>query len=159
MTTYYRPSAPGGRVLAGHCVTAESIIEFGVLRLQASVIKGQKYWLVVLRLPSRKPAHVPWQTVRFATADFHIRDLSTGALSSGLPVAVLRNDEYDSVVDPYDLARPGDWLYSIDVNVSALPPERFELWLPPMVLDGHEIRYSPIVFERKIWEGISPFNC
>ncbi len=158
-TSYYRPSMEGGQVLARHCVPTESIVEFGALPMLASVIEGNNGWFVVLSLPARRPAQQMWQTFHFTTPDFRVRDLDSGVTVERLSVSVLRDDRWDSPVEPYRPPRPGGWLYSVDVKLPGPPPEKFELLIPALVIDGHEVRYPPIRFERKTWMGISPFNC
>ncbi|MDE2606757.1 MAG: hypothetical protein KGL68_12640 [Burkholderiales bacterium] len=158
-TTYYRPSMPGGQVLAGRCVPTESAVAFGALPMEARVVEGQIGWFVVLSLPSRRPAQLAWRTFHFAAADFRVRDPASGITTPALPINVLRDDRRDSVVEPYSPAQGAGWLYSVDVRLAGPPPERFELLLPPVVIDGAQVRYAPILFERKVWVGASPFNC
>ena len=98
-TTYYRPSMDGGEVLAKHCVPAESIVEFGDLPLQASVIEGHRVWVVALGLPSRRPLQLTWQTFYFATSEFYVRDPANGITTDRLPISVLRDDRSNSVVE------------------------------------------------------------
>ena len=157
--TYYHPSMDGGQVLARHCVPTESIIEFGPLPIEASVIEGHNAWFAVLGLPSKRPPKLSWQTFHFATSDFYIRDSLTGVTTDKLPISVLRDDKSDTVREPYRPPSTKGWLFSIDVKLPGPPPERFELLLPPVVIDGKEVRFPPIRFERKIWMGVSPFNC
>lgn len=158
-TTYYRPAMDGGRVLAKHCVPTESIVEFGTLPFQASVIEGQNAWYVVLGLPAKKPPQLTWRTFHFGASNFRTRDPVSGITTSELSISVLRDDKSESVVEPYSPTRPGAWLYSIDVKLPSPPPDKFELLIPPVVLDGKEIQFPPIHFERKLWVGISAFNC
>lgn len=158
-TSYYRPSMEGGRVLARHCVPTESIVEFGSLPMQASANDGSNALFISLSLPSKRPAQSAWQTFHFAAPEFRVRNLDSGVMIEGVSVRVLRDDSSDSVVDPYHPPRAGSWLYSIDVKLPGPPPEKFELLIPPLMIDGREVRYPPIRFERKIWMGISPFNC
>jgi hypothetical protein len=158
-TSYYRPSMEGGQVLARHCVPTESIVEFGALPMQASIIEGNNGWFASLSLPSKRPSPPAWKTFHFATPDFQMRDLDTGVTTGGLPVRVLRDDKSDSPVEPYRPPQTGGWLYAVDVKLPGPPPEKFELLMPALVIDGREVRYPPIRFERKTWMGISPFNC
>ncbi len=158
-TSYYRPSMEGGQVLARHCVPTESIVEFGALPMQASASDGNNALFVSLSLPSKRPTQTAWQTFHFATPDFRVRDLESGATVEGLSVRVLRDDGSDSLLEPYRPPRPSGWLYSVDVKLPGPPSAKFELLIPALVIDGHEVRYPPIRFERKTWVGISPFNC
>ena len=159
VTTYYYPSMDGGQVLARHCVPTESIIAFGELPIQASVIEGNNGWFVSLRLPSKRPPLSTWQAFHFTSSDFHVRYPDSGVTTERLPVSVLRDDKSDSMVEPYHPPRPRTWLYAIYVKLPGPPPEKFELLIPSLVIDGREIRFLPLRFERKIWMGISPFNC
>ncbi len=158
-TSYYRPTMEGGQVLARHCVPTESIVEFGPLPLQAVANEGNNALFISLSLPWRRPAQTAWQTFHFTTPEFRVRDLDSGASIEGVSVRVLRDDNSDSLVEPYRPQRPGGWRYSVDVKLPGPPPKKFELLIPPLVIDGHEVRYPPIRFERKTWVGISPFNC
>ncbi len=158
-TSYYYPSIEGGRVLARHCVPTESIIEFGSLPIQASVIEGNNGWIVLLTLPAKRPPQPTWQTFHFTTPDFRAHYPDRGGTSDRLQVSVLRDDKSDSVVEPYHPPRPGSWLYAIDIKLPGPPPEKFEILLPSLMIDGREVRYPPLRFERKTWVGISPFNC
>lgn len=158
-TSYYYPSMEGGRVLAKHCVPTESIIEFGSLPMQASVIEGNNGWFVLLDLPAKNPPQPTWQTFHFATPDFRAHYPNDGITTDSLPIQVLRDDKSDSAVEPYRPTQPRSWLYAIDIKLPGPPPERFEILIPPLLIDGREVRYPPLRFERKTWVGISPFNC
>ena len=124
-TTYYYPSMDGGQVRSRHCVPSDSILEFGALPLQASVIEANNGWLILLTLPAQRPPQRTWQTFRFTTADFHVRDLDSGIAIHRLPTRVLRDDGSESIMQSYSPARPGRWLYAIDVKLPAPPPARF----------------------------------
>ncbi len=157
-TSYYHPAMEGGRVLSRHCVPTESIVEFGELPLRASVSEANNSWLVLLGLPAKRPPTQTWQTFRFSSSDFRVRYLD-GGMSDTLPISVLRDDKSDSAIEPYRPPRPDGWLYALDVRLPGPPPVSFELIMPALLIDGREVRYPPLRFERKTWMGISPFNC
>lgn len=156
---YYRPSMEGGHILARRCVPTESIVEFGALPMQASVIEGHRAWEIALGLRPMKTLQPTWQTFHFATSDFYVRDLVSGITTNSLPISVLRDDKSSSAIEPYRMAGRGQGLFTIYVELPGRPPERFEFLLPPLLIDGKEVRFPPIRFERKVWTGISPFNC
>lgn len=131
-----------GEVLARHCVPTESIVEFSALPIQASVIEGHGTRDTAVRLPSKHPPQLTWQTFHFVSSDFYVRDLANGITTDRLPVSVLRDDASDSVVEPYHATRPGPWLFTIYVELPDPPTERFEFLLPAIVIDGQEILVS-----------------
>jgi hypothetical protein len=149
----------GGKVVARHCVPTESIVEFGDLPFQALVIERRGSSVVVLRLPARATSRPAWRTFHFTAADCSVRDLAGGVTAHRWATNVIRDDNSDSVVEPYKVTRPGRWLYTIYVGLPKPPAQAFEFLLPPRVIVGREVQFPPIRFERKSWMGISPFNC
>jgi hypothetical protein len=158
-TTYYRPSMAEGRILTRHCVPTESIVEFGSIPFQASVMEGSNGWFFTLWLPWKRPPDSTWRSFHFTASDFRLRDLGSGVTTSSLAVSVSRDDKLESIVEPYRPPRPKDWFYSIEVKFPGPTPEKLEILIPPLVIDGREVRFAPIRFERQLWMGISPFNC
>ena len=158
-TVYYRPSMEGGQILARHCVPTKSIIEFGTLPLQVSLVEGNNGWSVIMGLPVKRPPHTSWQTFHFTSSNMQLRNLDNGELITLQQAFVLRDDDSNSIITPYRPLRPGRWLFTVDMKLPTPPPNEFELLVPSMVIDGHEVHFPPIHFERKMWMGISPFNC
>lgn len=158
-TTYYRPSMAEGRILARHCVPTESIVEFGPLPFQATVMGGEDRWYFVIGLPWTRLPESHWEAFHFVTSDFHLRDLDSGNTIRPQAVSVSRDDKVDSIVEPYRLPRSKSWSYSIELKLPGQAPDKLEILIPPVVIDGREVRFAPLRFERKIWMGISPFNC
>lgn len=159
VTTYYRPAVEGGRLSAGRCVPTESIVTFGALPIEARVVEGRDNWYLMLDIDPQGAAVPRWQSFRFGTGDFRIRDLDTGVIVKGLSVAVRRDDETASVLERYRRPASGRIAYAVEIGVPGTPPRRFELLLPTAEIDGVETVFPPVRFERRTWVGISPFNC
>jgi hypothetical protein len=161
--SYYRPEVDGGRVLKRHCVLTESIVEFnlpdanGRLHVRAWADNG-KYVNQVSLFFSGKA----WREIHFTSADFLIRDVENHSTLNASSIIVYKADGiFNLTTEPY-LAPPersGLFRFHVQINVSRPLPNNFELLSPPIAIDGEEIVFPIIRFERKQWIGVSPFNC
>lgn len=163
-TTYYRPSLAGGTVLASHCVPTESNLVFQVGPLWVHAVANQAMNGVIVNLDlssqsfrARQPL-ASWRTFHFNEGGFSVRDLDSGATTQNLQARVFRQDKSNTLSDPYRL-QAGQGSYWVDVYLPNPPPERFLLLGPSIVIDGLEMQFPPLRFERKVWVGVSPFNC
>lgn len=159
VATYYRPAVDGGRLSAGGCVPAKSVVTFGVLPLEARVVEGARDWFVLLDIVAPEGAPAQWQSFRFETAEFRVRDTATGVVLDGPAITVRRDDRVDTVEVPYRRAATGRPAWSVELMWPGRPPRRFELLFPPAAIDGVSTRFPRVRFERRTWVGASPFNC
>lgn len=159
VATYYRPAVDGGRLSAGGCVPAKSVVTFGVLPLEARVVEGARDWFVLLDIVTPEGAPAQWESFRFETAEFRVRDLDTGTDLQATSVDVRRDDGAGTVLAPYRRPASGRIAYAIEIRVLGTPPRRLELTMPPAEIDGTATAFPRVRFERKQWVGISPFNC
>jgi hypothetical protein len=157
-TTYYGPSVDGGRVVTrGHCVPLPTDVLFrvGTLPVRARVMEGYRSTYIAVRLGATSTptgeSRPAWRTFHFTADRFIVRDLERSADTTfdGL----INSDTEQPVTIP---ATSSYWL---EVHLPKPVPARFELVSPPIVIDGREYRFPTIRFARKLWVGISPFNC
>lgn len=160
-TTYYVPTMDGGHAIQqSSCMQVKSVIEFGQLPLQVLVQRAANGSLVgSVKLPMQKPYHPAWQSFYFKTSKFYVRDSANGPKKPVKSVKVFRNDQVKSMLEPYYSTTGKHWFYFIDIVLPDMDGKGFDLFLPPVVIDGHERHYPPIHFEKKVWVGLSPFNC
>ena len=155
-TVYYRPSVDGGKVVTAHCVPTQSNIDFqvGSLPIRARANEGQNGTIVSLT-----PSASSWKTFHFTTTNFAVRNLDSGVTIRNLLVRVMRHDKSDLITEPYHVQTEKGHYYWLDVYLPRPTPENFEILSPSIMLDDKEFKFPPIRFERKVWVGISPFNC
>lgn len=156
---YYRPSAEGGRVVAGRCVPLPSRTEFVVdnVRVSAhvSTVRGRQF--VSLSLYP-----FPTQTIHFLSERFELRE---GAQGRPIPVASLeafRHDREKALTEPYphgNAAPTASPYFNVLIYMDDTSTEVFELRSPPIAVDGVERPIPVIRFKRETWVGVSPLNC
>ena len=157
-TTYYGPSVDGGRVVTrGHCVPLPTDVLFqtGPLSIRARVMEGYRSTYIAVRLganatPAGESAPA-WRTFHFTADRFIVRDLERKT-----------DTTFDGLMNP-DRAQPvtvpTTTPYWLEIHLPKPVPARFELISPAIVVDGREWPFPTISFARKLWVGISPFNC
>ncbi|MCB1614680.1 MAG: hypothetical protein KDI30_01575, partial [Pseudomonadales bacterium] len=162
-TVYFHPSVENGVVTTPHCVPAESIIDFqlgeGEHRLQVRALadNGDTVHQVALFFGGNH-----WRSIHFFDTGFVIRDLESHVIITPSSLLAYKVDSIEPLtVEPYlaPAGRPGLSRFSVQINTAEPLPDNFELQSPPAVVDGEQIAFPPIRFERKVWAGISPFNC
>ena len=161
--TYYRPVVDGGKVLKRHCVPTESIVEFnlpdadGRLHVRAWAENGKYVNQIALFFSGKA-----WREIHFTSADFRIRNLEENLIQSASSVVAYKADGMANLTpEPY-LAppeKPGLARFQVQINSDRPLPDSFELLSPTVVIDGQRIIFPAIRFEKKLWMGISPFNC
>lgn len=157
-TTYYGPSVTGGQVVVrGHCVPLPTDILFqvGTLPVRARVMEGYRSTYIAVRLGADSaPASEPgpaWRTFHFTASRFIVRDLQRRTETT-----------FDGLMNPdrdQPVTAPASAPYWLEIHLPKPVPARFELVSPPLVVDGKELPFPTIGFARKLWVGISPFNC
>jgi len=157
---YYRPTVEGGAVMKGHCVPLESGVDFlvGPVPVVTRVLttrNGDFVYLSIKRVPDTE--------FHFKSARFSIREKG-GRVLAEPKLEIDRDDRLDTVTAPFPQeAQPGARkvvaTFRIYVPLPSPVPESFELNVPPLVVAGREYPFPAVGFERKVWMGISPFNC
>lgn len=160
--TYYRPSVEGGQLRQPRCVPTKSLVDF-------TIGNSRKYLLIRALSDNGKHVHQvalffsdgSLEKFHFASTDFRIFDLDKKImLRPSSVVAYLKSGQGALTTEPYYLkAGKGPVLLSVQINVPGMLPANFKLLSPSIVIDGEEIALPVIHFERKVWVGISPFNC
>ena len=92
-----------------------------------------------------------WQTFHFTSDRFLVRDLARNV--------DMTFDEVMNRAQSLPVTAPTIVPYWLEIHLPKPVPASFELISPPIVVDGQEYPFPPIKFERKLWVGISPFNC
>ena len=160
---YYRPSVAGGTTVQRHCVPTPSIVEFelagnkGSLRIRALADRGKHVNQVSLNFHGRA-----WSEVHFTSTDFRLRDGAMHLVAGASSVlADTRDGTSPLTTEPYQAPpeRPGLSRFDVQIRFSDPLPDTFELLSPPIVIDGRQVDFPPILFQRSTWVGISPFNC
>jgi len=153
--SYYRPTLEGGTIVEERCVPIESGVDFAVgwLPVRARVIQGKDGDRIALIL-----SPMPGQEIRLTSNRFAVRDLATGQVLENLSIEVYRDDRLDSMTSPSPRV-PGARSFWVYVVLPEPAPAEFELTSPAVLVNGIEHAFPVIRFERKVWMGISPFNC
>ena len=156
--SYYAPSVADGQVVtSGHCVPlpTDAVFQVGTLPARARVMEGYRSTYIAVRLGSDlmttsdpKPS---WRTFHFTRDRFLVRDLARNV-----------DMTFDKVMNrdrSLPVTAPTIAPYWLEIHLPKPVPASFELISPSIVVDGQEYPFPPIKFERKLWVGISPFNC
>lgn len=156
-TTYYYPSADGGVVHAKRCVPTESLLDINIegnhesIQIRTYAHEAKLFDFVYLGF-----SRGAWERINFTSTDFKIIDLENNSTISDLSVFTLKHDGFSKLnTEPYAAS---DVNY-VQVRLPEPMPEKFELIVPSVIVDGDKIKIPAIRFERKLWVGISPFNC
>lgn len=163
--TYYHPSADGGEVRAKHCVPTESLLDIEIksahksIKIRAWADEGKRFNQVYLGFSGES-----WDKINFTSTNFKMVDLDKNLTISDLSVFASKHDGFsklstESYAAPH--GRPGmhKTRFSVQVRLPDPMPDKFELVIPSIIVDGNEINIPVMQFERKVWVGISPFNC
>lgn len=155
--SYHRPSVEGGQTLSARCVPIQSTVDLSVGLMPVRAGLDRKHVFLSL-------SRMPWQTIRFSSGEFRIRDLQSGRTIEAGSVEVFRDDGSKSLTAPYPQgagtrAARGGSSFWVHVNLRDPIPEVFELIVPSVLVDGVEERFPAIRFEQQRWVGMSPLNC
>ncbi len=161
--TYYRPTSNIGNVLTGHCIPTDSAIEFKLpshnshIRVRVWADNGDEIKQVSIFFSGEG-----WNEIHFTSANFQIHNIENNTITVPSSVIAYKTDGFSNVfTEPY-LAppeRPGAFRFQIQINSKNPLPNSFELLSPTIVIDGEDIEFPPIRFDKKQWIGISPLNC
>ena len=163
--TYYRPAAEGGQVRAQHCVPVESLLDLEIknakksVKIRAWADDGKYINQVYLGFSGGL-----WSNIKFTSTDFKVIDLDKNITIDSVSVFADKHDGFSKLnTEPYTApdVRAGLQVprFSVQVRLPDPMPKNFELSIPSILIDGDEIELPTIRFERKVWVGISPFNC
>jgi hypothetical protein len=162
--TYYRPSVDGGVVVTGGgCIPTNSRVKFSIenmLQIDANAFfnRRTKQLTIVLDL-----VHFPGHKVFFSSDQFKVNDIQKGSSISGVSVSASRSDGIEYLGKPLPTEdksiSPLDFNFSVYISFPDMDIGLFELLSPSIFIDGTEIEFPTIQFDRKIWMGISPLNC
>ena len=162
MASYYRPSVMGGQLRTPSCVPTESLVDFTVgngrvqLPIRAFADDG-KYVRQVALFFSRGS----WKTFHFVSTDFRIHDLDKNITIQPAAVRVFSEHGMAPLTTaPFSLPDAKQPIrFNVQITLPGRMPDNFELLSPSIVIDGEEMAFPPMRFERKVWTGISPLNC
>jgi len=163
--TYYRPAADGGQVRARNCVPVESLLDLEIknthksIEIRAWADDGKHINQVYIGFSGEL-----WSNINFTSTDFKVIDLDRNITIEILSVFADKHDGFTKLnTEPYTAPhlRAGLQIprFSVQIRLPDPMPKNFELSIPSVVIDGDEIELPTIRFERKVWVGISPFNC
>ena len=162
IASYYRPSVAGGQLRTPTCVPTESLIDFtiGNARVQLPIrafVDDGKYVRQVSLFFSRGS----WKSFHFSTTEFLIHDLDTNTTIRPAEVRVFSEHGMDPLTTaPFTLPEAGQPIrFHLQLKLPGKMPDNFEVLSPSIVIDGEEMPFPPMRFERKVWTGISPLNC
>ena len=146
------------------CVPTDSMLDFEIKNTRSSVKIRTRAGgnLVYLGFSGNL-----WSSINFTSIDFMIRDLEKNTTMQPLSVHAHEHDSYGPLqTGPY-VAPPNSPVaqaanlprFSVDINFAEPMPKHFELVSPSILVNGEEIEFPSIRFEKKLWMGISPINC
>ncbi|MEJ2345261.1 MAG: hypothetical protein P8076_11305 [Gammaproteobacteria bacterium] len=159
--SYYRPAVEGGKLSTPICVPTESLMDFTL---------GSSHRLPVRVLADDGP-HVrqvavffkrgSWQRFRFVSTDFRIRDLDKQVTIRPAAVRLFTDKGIEPLTTaPFVLPTTNKpVLIHMQITLPGRMPDRFEVLSPDIVIDGEQMPFPLMRFERKTWMGISPMNC
>lgn len=161
--TYYFPSSDGGEVRSGRCVATESLLDFEIksthksIKIRARAAEGKNFNSVYLFFSGNS-----WNKINFTSTNFKIVDLANNLTISNLSSIAFKHDgtsklNTESYTAPHSRGRASRFF--VEIRLPEPMPEKFELFIPTIMIDGDKIKIPTIRFERKVWVGISPFNC
>ena len=159
--TYYQPSVDGGQLRAGRCVPTKSLVDFTVrnsreyMPIRAFADNGPYVNQVALFFSKGS-----WERFRFSSTDFWIYDLDKKITIRPSSIRAYSETGFRPLTtEPYSLKDGRLPVSEIQITLTERLPANFELLSPSIVIDDEEIEFPTIHFERKVWVGISPFNC
>lgn len=159
--TYYQPSSDGGHIREAGCVPTASLLDFtlrnshGHLPIRALADNGSYVNQIALFIFKGN-----WKTFRFSSTDFRIYDLDKKIILHPAEVRTFsEKGMHPLTTDPYVIENEKLPISEIQITLTEMLPEHFELLSPSIIIDGEEIEFPIIRFEHKVWVGISPFNC
>ncbi len=165
-TVYYQPSVEGGKLQAGSCVPVKNRVAFVVgdsifSSLPVSAYSNFSGKRINLSLSLGPPA---WHKIHFLSERFVVYDVDNDKQYSDITIAVNRDDNIESSSTPYpDYSKykspPRYKYFDVHISVPDNNSETIELRVPPVIVNDVEVDFPIIRFHRKLWMGISPFNC
>ncbi len=154
-TVYYRPSVDVESTYEqGHCVPVDKYVFFNI-KAKSQTLKvrgyGSTYTGAQGELVSEGQYVIfgNWNEIKYKNEDFYI----TGSDADGKVKAQKLYGEVNvSHSDSNSM-----------FNSSAVFPKQdgnsFDVYFPPLIIDGEEIDLPVLHIEKTIWMGMSPFNC
>lgn len=153
-TTYYRPSVDIESVYEkGHCVPTEKYVHFKIkTKNQTLKIRGYGNTYSTSSGEFSEAQYViigVWNNISYKNDDYFI----------------VGSDSNEKVKSQkiYEKVNVSHTDSSLMFNSSAVFPKQngdgFDVYFPLLIIDGEEIELPVLHIEKKIWMGISPFNC
>ena len=159
--TYYQPSVDGGQLHASRCVPTKSLVDFTVrnsreyMPIRAFADNGPYVHQVALFFSKGS-----WERFRFSSTDFWIYDLDKKITIRPSSIRTYSESGFRPLTtEPYSMKDGKLPVSEIQITLTDKLPDNFELLSPSIMIDDEEIEFPTIQFERKVWVGISPFNC
>ncbi|MEJ2169256.1 MAG: hypothetical protein P8X90_27415 [Desulfobacterales bacterium] len=159
--TYYQPAVDGGRLRATRCVPTKSLLDF--------TVRNSRAYMPIRTLADNGPyvhqvalffSKGSWETFHFTSTDFRIYDLDKKITIRPSSVRTFSENGFRPLTTEHYSMKNGKLPVSeIQITLTEKLPANFELLSPSIVIDGEKIEFPAIHFERKVWVGISPFNC
>jgi hypothetical protein len=159
--SYYRPTVEGGKLSTPFCVPTESLMDFTLgsrHRLPVRVLADDGPHVRQVALFFRRGS---WERFHFVSTDFRIRDLDKQVIIRPDAVRLFTEKGIEPLTTaPFVLpATNKPVLIHMQVTLPGKMPDRFEVLSPDIVIDGKQMPFPVMRFERKTWMGISPMNC
>lgn len=159
--SYYRPAVEGGKLSTPVCVPTESLIDFTLgssHRLPVRVLADDGPHVRQVALFFKRGS---WKRFHFVSTDFRIRDLDKQATIRPAAVRLFTKNGIEPLTTaPIVLpATRKPVLIHMQIALPGKMPDRFEVLSPDIVIDGQQMPFPVMRFERKTWMGISPMNC
>jgi len=158
---YYQPSVDGGQLRSSRCVPTKSLLDFTVrnsheyMPIRTFADNGSYVHQVALFFSKG-----PWEKFYFTSTDFRIYDLDKKIMIRPSSVLTYSENGFRPLTaEPYSMKDGKLPVSEIQITLADKLPANFELVSPSIVIDEEEIEFPTIHFERKVWVGISPFNC
>ena len=162
--TYYYPSAINGVVSSKSCVPTNSLLDFtaesdGSL-LDARVYAHNRKNNVFIYVGFRGYG---WKELQFSSLDFNL--FEPESLERFQPSVISISDESGTTdlvagkVYVNRSARPGVNGLSLWIRFEEALPGKLTLHFPELLLDGKQVLLPVVTLEKKLWVGLSPFNC
>ena len=151
-TTYYRPTVDiESTHEKSHCVPTEKYVHFNIkTKNQTLKIRGYGSTYPTSSGEFSEGQFVitgNWQEIKYKNDEFYLIDPDSSTKTKAIKI-------YGDV---------HDYKNKSSFNSGAVFPRQkgdsFDVIFPPLLIDGEEVELPILHIEKKIWMGISPFNC
>lgn len=149
-TVYYRPTVDVNSTHEkSHCVPTEKYVHFN-LKTKNQILKVRGYGSIYAYGEKSEGQFIikgKWNKIKYKNKNSYLIVPDTNKKIKPLKI--------------YDELHNYDDYSSFNFSIVFPKPntDRFDIVFPPLIIDDEEIKLPILHIEKKVWIGISPFNC